>query len=125
MFPKPIHRLQGKQNNPFKKSKTRRDKVEIIAECLDEGKSSTLKTHLMYRCNLSFNQSNDYIGFLLKVGLFDAYSKLTNKKLDTYPKKEDYSNLYFVTTEKGISFLKIYREINVNINSDSPTWIHF
>jgi len=116
--------LQTKQNNPLKKPIKRRGKYEIMAECLDAGKSLILKTHLMYRCNLSFDQSNDYIEFLLKMKLFDAYSKDTNE-LHDYPKKEDYSKFYFVTTEKGKNFLKLYSEIEFNLNSDSPTWVHF
>ena len=51
----------------------------------------------MYRANLSFAQLNDYLSFLLEVGLL----KETNKNEKTV----------YVTTRKGARFLQNYYEI--------------
>jgi predicted transcriptional regulator len=75
----------------------RRDKLSIIAEILEIAKDGTLKTQIMYRANLSFAQLNDYIKFMLKIGLLN---KLRANGKDVY-----------VTTEKGIDFLHRHSEL--------------
>jgi predicted transcriptional regulator len=75
----------------------RRDKLSIIAEILEIAKDGTLKTQIMYRANLSFAQLNDYIKFMLKVGLLN---KLRANGKDVY-----------VATEKGIDFLHQHSEL--------------
>jgi predicted transcriptional regulator len=82
-------------HNPTAK---RRDKLFIIAEILEIAKDGTLKTQVMYRANLSFTQLNDYLTFMLKIGLLD---KIVINERDVYR-----------ATDKGLDFLQRYREIN-------------
>ncbi|MEM4703453.1 MAG: winged helix-turn-helix domain-containing protein [Candidatus Bathyarchaeia archaeon] len=83
--------------NPATSSK-RRDKLFIIAEILEIAKEGTLKTQVMYRANLSFAQLNDYLDFMLKIGLLE--------KTETNGKE------VYRATEKGLNFLQRYHEIN-------------
>ncbi len=78
-------------------SSKRRDKLYIIAEILEIAREGTLKTQVMYRANLSFTQLNDYLNFMLKIGLLG--------KVDIRD-KEGYR-----ATEKGLDFVQRYREI--------------
>ncbi len=82
-------------SNPTSK---RRDKLYIVAEILEIAKGGTLKTQVMYRANLSFTQLNDYLEFMLKIGLLE---KVEVNAKDIYR-----------ATEKGLDFLQRYREIN-------------
>jgi len=75
----------------------RRDRLYIMAEVLEIAKNGCLKTQIMYRANLSFAQLNDYLGFLLEVGLLKE--TIENKK-DVYK-----------TTSKGARFLQNYYRI--------------
>jgi len=82
-------------SNPSAK---RRDKLYIIAEVLEIAKDGTLKTQIMYRANLSFTQLNDYLAFMLQIGLLE---KIDINDKDVYR-----------ATHKGLDFLQRYREIN-------------
>jgi len=75
----------------------RRDRLYIMAEVLEIARNGCLKTQIMYRANLSFAQLNDYLGFLLEVGLLKESSE--NRK-DVYR-----------TTPKGVRFLQSYYKI--------------
>jgi predicted transcriptional regulator len=75
----------------------RRDKLSIIAEILEIAKDGTLKTQIMYKANLSFAQLNDYLKFMLKVGLLNKL-------------RANGKNVY-VATEKGIDFLQRHAEL--------------
>jgi predicted transcriptional regulator len=75
----------------------RRDKLHIIAQILEIARDSTLKTQIMYKANLSFAQLNEYIHFMLDIGLL---TKLTENRRETYK-----------TTEKGLNFLQRHGEI--------------
>jgi predicted transcriptional regulator len=75
----------------------RRDKLSIIAEILEIAKDGTLKTQIMYKANLSFAQLNDYVKFMLKMGLI--YKFRANGK-DVY-----------AATEKGLEFLQRHFEL--------------
>ncbi|MEM3640453.1 MAG: winged helix-turn-helix domain-containing protein [Candidatus Bathyarchaeia archaeon] len=86
--------LWNSNTNPFQK---KRDKLYIIAEILEIAKDGALKTQIMYEANLSFTQLNDYLRFMLKIGLLN---KLAQNDKDVY-----------VTTEKGLNFLQRYLEI--------------
>ncbi len=81
-------------SNPSSK---RRDRLYIIAEILEIAKDGTLKTQVMYRANLSFTQLNDYLNFMVKIGLLFK---------DTSSEKDIYR-----ATDKGLDFLQRYREI--------------
>lgn len=82
----------------------RRDKLYIIAEILEIAKEGTLKTQIMYRANLSFTQLNDYLKFMLKIGLLD---KIVDNDKEKYK-----------ATEKGLNFLQRYREMTQLLKAD-------
>ena len=50
-------------------SRKRRDHLDIIAEMLEVARDGALKTKIMYEANLSFAQLNEYLSFLLEIGL--------------------------------------------------------
>jgi predicted transcriptional regulator len=81
-------------SNPSSK---RRDKLYIVAEILEIAKEGTLKTQIMYKANLSFTQLNDYLKFMLKIGLLDKVHENDKERYET--------------TAKGMDFLQRYREI--------------
>jgi predicted transcriptional regulator len=56
-----------------------------------------LKTQIMYKANLSFTQLNEYLKFILKIGLVDKILQNGREK--------------YKTTPKGMDFLQRYREI--------------
>jgi predicted transcriptional regulator len=81
------------------KLKTRfknRNRLGIVANILTIAKQGALKTHLMYKANLSYTMLRDYLRFLLDNGLLSE---------SRYP--EDKVTLYR-TTEKGTRFLDSY-----------------
>jgi predicted transcriptional regulator len=73
-----------------------RNRLGIVANILTIAKPGALKTHLMYKANLSYTMLRDYLKFLLDNGLLSEAS---------YP--EDRVTLYR-TTEKGTRFLESY-----------------
>jgi len=79
------------------RDRKRRDRLYIMAEVLEIAKNGCLKTQIMYRANLSFAQLNDYLGFLLDIGLLKETSE--NEKS------------VFRTTPKGARFLRNYYKI--------------
>ena len=79
------------------RNRKRRDRLYIMAEVLEIAKNGCLKTQIMYRANLSFAQLNDYLGFLLDVGLLKQA-------------EEDGKDVYR-TTSKGARFLQNYYRI--------------
>jgi predicted transcriptional regulator len=81
-------------SNPSSK---RRDKLYIIAEILEIARDGTLKTQIMYKANLSFTQLNEYLAFMLRIGLLERVN--VNAK-DGYK-----------ASEKGLDFLRRYHEI--------------
>ena len=78
-------------------NRKRRDRLGIMAEILEIAKNGCLKTQIMYRANLSFAQLNEYLRFLLQVGVL----KETN---------EDGKHVYRMT-RKGARFLQSYYEL--------------
>ena len=75
----------------------RRSRLEVINEILSVASFGARKTHIMYRANLSYDQLNEYLGFLLDSGLIE-------KAADT-----EYANgILFRPTERGTQFLDRY-----------------
>lgn len=79
-----------------------RGRVDIIADILIEAAEGTKKTHVMYRCNLSFRQLQTYLDFLLYRGL-----------LETLERRSSGSSRLLRTTAKGQAFLRAYRNLKV------------
>jgi len=75
----------------------RRDRLSIMAEALKIAKNGCLKTQIMYRANLSFAQLNDYLDFLLEVGLLKE--------------RGEEGKTVYRTTKKGVRFLQNYHKI--------------
>ncbi|MGA2626719.1 MAG: winged helix-turn-helix domain-containing protein [Candidatus Bathyarchaeia archaeon] len=75
-----------------------RTRVEILASILKVAGEQTLKTHIMYKANLSYRQLEKYLDFLETRGLIAR----------TF---EDNVILFHVT-EKGLEFLKDYARIS-------------
>lgn len=72
----------------------RRDRLEIMAKVIDKTVGGALKTNIMYGCNLSFVQLNEYLGVIISLNLSET-------------KEKDGKTLYY-TTNKGKLFLSAY-----------------
>ena len=88
----------GKRVLTFKRH--RRAHLDIMEDILRVAVGGTKKTHLMYRCNLSFTQSKIYLRLLVRKGLLRP----------VFAKKSSPGNL-FETTDKGKKFLRTYRDL--------------
>lgn len=74
-----------------------RDRLRIMAEIMEVAIEGCLKTHIMYRANLSFHQLNDFVSLLLDLKMLESV-KIKGKT--TYK-----------TTAKGLTYLESYRTI--------------
>jgi predicted transcriptional regulator len=81
----------------------RRDRLKIMTEIMEVTKEEQLKTRIMYKVNLSFNQINEYLSFLTEMR-FIKIQKSGNKKS-------------YKTTDKGYSFIENYRELEKLLQS--------
>ena len=77
-----------------------RTRVEILSSILDVATTGALKTHIMYRANLSHRQLEKYLGFLQD-----------NDLIREVADPEGGSRLY-QATEKGVAFLKDYSRLS-------------
>ena len=85
-----------------------RTRVEILGSILKVAGSGTLKTHIMYKANLSHRQLEKYLGFLEDKGLL---MRFVDEELGT--------NMFKVT-EKGIEFLKEYTHLSEYFVQKTP-----
>ena len=72
-----------------------RSRTEITAMILDTANMETTKTKIMYNAYLSYNQLKEYISILIENNLLEYIEGART----------------FRTTEKGLNFLKMYREM--------------
>jgi predicted transcriptional regulator len=96
VFPEPKQpdarpRMSGKFKN--------RNRMEIVANLLTIAKSGALKTHLMYRANLSYLMVTEYLNFL-------CGADLIKETLD-----EDGTSKLYQTTPKGLKYLEVYESL--------------
>ena len=80
-----------------------------MAEMLETAKNGSLKTPIMHKAHLSFKQLDEYLSFLVEIGLVDIGNK-------------DERTVY-KTTSRGLNFVKEYRDIMTLLtggNSISP-----
>jgi len=75
----------------------RRSRNWIISEILDVCRTGSNKTRIVYQANLNFNTVTPYMDLLIK-----------NNLLEVKPGK----NVLYETTDKGISFLVNFNQIN-------------
>jgi len=72
--------------------------LDITADILEASYGGARKTHLMYRCNMSFKQLKNYLNFLLGNELLCVVAGDVNPNQDL-----------FEITDKGKEFLKTYK----------------
>jgi predicted transcriptional regulator len=77
-----------------------RTRLNIIADILEVAMDEPLKTHIMYRANLSHAQLNSYLNRLVEMSLLAVVEDPT----DARPR--------YRVTEKGFQFLKDYARLN-------------
>jgi len=77
-----------------------RGRLDIIASILTSAAGGVRKTSIMYKCNLSFRQLEIYLGLLLNKDLLKMFTK-----------RESVTSQFFETTERGLDFLKAYRNL--------------
>jgi predicted transcriptional regulator len=75
-----------------------RESLEIINLILLVCLNGTMKTHIMYKCNLNSKQVQEYLELLLKYRLVE--------KLET-----DSRRVVYRTSERGKRFIKSYGEL--------------
>ena len=75
----------------------RRSKMRIMADILRHAQKPAKKTHIMFGCNLSFNQLKHYLDFLKERALIR--------------KKMDNGAIIYQTTNNGQEFLRKYSSI--------------
>jgi predicted transcriptional regulator len=76
----------------------RRDKLHIVTEILEISKRGALKTEVMYKANLSFTQLNEYLNFMLRIGLLEKIERAGDRTV-------------YAITGKGRGFIVRYNEI--------------
>jgi len=76
-----------------------RSRIDIIANILLAANEGAKKTHIMYKCNLSFKQLHAYLEFLVEMGLLKSISEKT---------ETNENSLLFETTKKGQAFIEAY-----------------
>ena len=77
----------------------KRSNVDIIADILKKTKKGARKTRLMYYCNLSYSQLENYLTFLLEI-----------KLLESHPIEHNDKKSYW-TTPRGQKFLDTYSQL--------------
>ena len=78
----------------------RRSEIEIIADILKISKNGARKTEILYQCNLSFTQCNNYLSFLINKDILEEKTLVNNV---------NYNDKFYKITDKGYSLLE---EIN-------------
>ena len=77
-----------------------RTRVEILASMLQVASKGALKTHIMYKANLSHRQLEKYLAFLEERGLLAQRIE------------GDLGNRTYRITEKGFDFLREYSHVS-------------
>ena len=96
----------NKESNDGMRSFGRRSRLNIMASILSLcSKKITQKTHIMYFCNLSYDQLQRYLEFLIRMGLLEVV------------KNEDMKECY-KTTESGKEFLGLFNKLKDFLSED-------
>ena len=83
--------------------------MDIIASILSAANDGARKTHIMYRCNLSFKQLHVYLAFLKERRLLKSVPIKT---------EERNNSVAYQTTNKGKAFLQAYGSIRALLSSN-------
>jgi predicted transcriptional regulator len=89
--------VRGEGGFKVSKGVRRRSRLDIIADILDASHGRVRKTHLMYKCSMSFTQMKGYLDLILRAKLLVV--------------ENDGPNLLFKISRKGRSFLKSYQSL--------------
>lgn len=100
-----MERLTNLSADAKKHNSSYRGRFDIIADILDASLDGVRKTHIMYRCNLSFQQLKRYLGFMLQKGLLHSVAE-----------KKESNPGFFEITDKGKKFLKAYKGLKNLMN---------
>jgi predicted transcriptional regulator len=84
-------------DDPLGGTRSRRDRLLIIAEILNIARRGSLKTRIMYTGNLSFAQLKEYLTLLMDFNLLEVAKKS--------------QRTVYKTTDKGLQYLQSYEEI--------------
>jgi len=90
-----------------KPSLVHRSRIDIIANILRVAENESRRTHIMYRCNLSFKQLHTYLDFLTERKLI----KRTKVIGDENPSGK------YLTTNKGKAFIQAYSSIRALLST--------
>ena len=77
-----------------------RSRTDIIANILHVSDGGAKKTHIMYKCNLSFRQLHAYLNLLIDRRLLRKVERKESSRQELYE-----------TTSKGKAFLQAYKSI--------------
>lgn len=97
-----LFELNATDNVLGQKPQTRfknRNRMEIVSNVLDIARNGALKTHLMYKANLSYMVVTQYLGFLIKAGLIEEIFA------------EDGPTRLYKTSAKGFRYLEVYSDL--------------
>jgi len=83
-----------------------RTRVEILASILRVASSGALKTHIMYKANLSHRQLEKYLEFLEERGLIVMHTG------------DDTHGRTYCVTDKGLGFLREYSRLSEFLDED-------
>jgi predicted transcriptional regulator len=89
-----------------KKTFVNRGRLEIIHEILSMSREPMRKTRILYRCNLSYDQLQKYLEYLVSHELLKSFKK---RQIE-----------FFQTTERGKEFLEGYERIEIFEPKQSP-----
>jgi predicted transcriptional regulator len=82
----------------------KRGRLEIIYEVLSVCRTPTNKTHILYRCNLSYAQLQKYLTYLISHGLLSSFKRDQRE--------------FFEITERGKEFLERYELLEAIVETN-------
>jgi predicted transcriptional regulator len=80
-------------------SKRKRGWIEIIWLILSHCVSGSVKTRIMYRCNLNSKQIQQYLSFLLECNFLEGR------------KEEGHATMIYYTTDSGKLYMRKYQQL--------------
>jgi len=83
----------------WEEPRKRRNRLNIIAEILDTAKDGALKTQIMYKANLSFNQLKTYLELLLATRMLEETKRGNRTIYQTSPIGNKFMQSYQVIDE--------------------------
>ena len=80
--------------------------IDLVLSVCDQG---TLKTHVMYKCNLNSKQVQQYLDFVVSRSLIEILQD-----------PEDVKRTIYRTTDRGRKFMRSYNELAEIFSIHSP-----